>query len=132
MRGFSKLFGFGFLLIAGAAPSMAHAESNAEMCHAQLSGLDEARTTLDDLEAVVVRSKAERSELQVRDAELAAEIPVAEGAKRKALVAERNAVKAELATIAELLPAIEGQANALRVEVDAAERAYIGCIEATL
>jgi chromosome segregation ATPase len=132
MRGFSKLFGFGFLLIAGAVPSMAHAESNAEMCHAQLSELGEAQTTLDDLEAVVAGSKAERSELQVRDRELAAEIPLAQGAQREARVAERKAVKADLAAIAELLPAIEGQANALRAEIDAAERAYIGCIEATL
>jgi chromosome segregation ATPase len=118
--------------MAGAVPSVAHAESNAEMCGAQLSELDAARVTLDELEDAVTRSKADRSELQVRDAELAAEIPQAQGAQRKALVAERQAVKAELAAIADLLPAIEAQANALRADVESAERAYIGCIEATI
>lgn len=137
MRGFSKVFGLGFLLFAVAAPSVAaasesSAESNAALCHAQLEGLDEARAALDQLENAVATAKAERARLDVRDAELAAEIPLANGTQRAALVAERKAVQAELATIAELLPAIESQATALRAELDAAERAYIGCIEATI
>jgi chromosome segregation ATPase len=132
MRGFSKLFGFGFLLIAAAVPSVAVAESNAELCHAQLVGLDDARASLADLEAAVENAKAEQSRLEVRKAELAVEIPRSAGDRRDALVAAWKAVKAELATIAELLPTIEGQANALRAELDAADRAYIGCIEATI
>jgi chromosome segregation ATPase len=133
MRGFSKVFGFGFFLVAAAAPSMAVAgESNAEVCHAQLEGLDDARAALDQLEDAVATAKAERAQLKVRDAELAAEIALADGAQRDALVAERTTVQAELAAIADLLPAIEAQAVALRAELDSAERAYIGCIEATI
>jgi septal ring factor EnvC (AmiA/AmiB activator) len=127
MRGFMFVFA-----VVGAVPSVAMAEQNAEVCHAQLSELDEARVTLEELEASVASMKAERSELNVRDAELAAEIPQASGGKRKALVAEREAVQADLTSIAELLPAIEAQAQALRSDVDAAERAYIGCIESTI
>jgi hypothetical protein len=133
MRGLSKVFGLGCFLFAAAVPSMAMAEeNNAELCNAQLSELGDARSTLDQLEASIAQSKAERAELKVRDAELAAEIPLAEGAQRKALLAERAAVELELGAIAELLPVIEAQAEALRVDIESAERAYIGCIEATI
>ena len=128
----SKVLGVALILGAVAVPTVAQAESEATACYAQLSDLDEARSTLDDLEAAVAGAKADRAALKIREAELDAEIAAATGTERRGLVVERADVRAELDTIAELLPAIESQAKALRVEVDTAERAYIVCVEATL
>jgi hypothetical protein len=135
MNGFIK--GIAPILLATACtalavPATASANTTAEACYGQLADLDQARVTLDELQATVTGAEADRDRLKTRDAELSFTLSTASATDRNRIESERARVRGELATIAKILPPIKAQADALATEVDQAERAYISCIEQTL
>lgn len=124
------------LLVAGlsaASPAQA-STTEAARCDAMLIELADKQQVLADLQGALEKGKADRDALARRASELAAEIASAkaEGKDTTSLQRRRAAALAELADLASLTPAVAAQAEALAADVDAAERSYIACVDATI
>lgn len=117
-----------------AGPGTASAQASNQACGMQLLAIEEARLSLEPLQETVRHAKADRAALEKRLVALAIELAatVGDAERRRSLTQERERVKAEIGQIDELLPPIERQAVELAHDVEAAERAYIACIEGSL
>jgi chromosome segregation ATPase len=124
------------LLVAGlsfASPAQA-STTEAARCDAMLIDLADKQKVLEDLQAALEKGKADRDALARRASELAAEIASAkaEGKATSSLERRRAEALAELADLSTLTPVVAAQAEALAADVDAAERGYIACVDATI
>ena len=115
-------------------PAMAHAETSTSQCQVRLADLDDARTTLLELQEVVGTTRNERAGLMRRNEAIRAELvaPALTDERDAALRAELARIYERLDAILVFLPPIETQAEALATQVDAAERSYIQCIESSI
>lgn len=119
--------------IALASPAQA-STTEAARCDAMLIDLAEKQQVLEDLQAAVEKGKADREALAQQASELAAEIASAkrEGKEAEVMVTRRAEILAELADLEALAPVVAAQADALASDVDAAERGYLACVDASL
>jgi septal ring factor EnvC (AmiA/AmiB activator) len=126
----ASLLALGFF--AGTAAQASTTE--AARCDAMLIELAEKQEVLAELQAAVEKGKADREALAQRASELAQEIASAkaDGKDATALEQRRADALAELADLEAIAPAVAAQTEALAAEVDAAERGYIACVDATL
>lgn len=134
LRGIRFIGALSIFGIALAAAAPASAAQSAQACHASLEAISESRAALDGLQQAVTNAKADRQTLTTRIAELDLAIAgsIGEPQSIETLRAQRKAVLGQIATIDELLPPIEAQANVLASEVEQAELGYIACIESSL
>lgn len=117
----------------GTAPAQA-STTEAARCDTMLVDLAEKQSVLEELQAAIVRGQAERDALAEEAATLAVEIAQATAAGRSAkkLQHERASILEEIAGLGELATVVRAQAEALAADVDQTERAYIGCIDASI
>ena len=124
-------------LLAVGLPSVSPAQAStteAARCDAMLIDLADKQQVLEELQAALEKGKSDRDALAERASELAIEIASAKAERKntKALEARRAEALAELADLETLAPVVAAQAEALAADVDAAERGYIACVDATL
>ncbi|MFO0631931.1 MAG: hypothetical protein U0168_03685 [Nannocystaceae bacterium] len=120
--------------VLGLTASQAHAENALPQCSAMLDEVTQARESLEQLEASLASIDAERAELVASIDRLQRQIDAARhrGEGTLGLQGERDALRGELALVDELRPTVVAQLEALRASVDATERGYIACVEATI
>lgn len=106
-------------------------------CDDQLVDLGSMQAALAQMEEAVAANKAHRERLRTEASALAATIAdrLRDGASSlevEPLAEQRGAALRELDQAESIGPALEGQLEALVLQLDHAERGYIACIESTL
>lgn len=117
--------------------SPARAAGSSLQCDDQLVDLGSMQAALTQMEEAVAANKTRRERLRTEASTLAATIAdrLRDGASSlevEPLAKQRSAALRELDQAQSIGPALEGQLEALLLQVDHAERAYIACIESTL
>ena len=117
-----------------AVPALAGSSSPSGTCDSMLIDLEDAQSTLSTLEDAVQKGQADRAALRLRASAIASAIEKAHAAGRDVseLQAQHEAVLADLAALEETAAIVASQLEALRGEVEASERAYITCVDASL
>ena len=122
------------VLAAFAAPSVQASEG---VCSAQLAELSRAETTLSQLQEAHSEGEATRRALRQRifDVMVEIELLALDGADAKRIApkrAELSKLEGELATSVKVAPVVDKQIRVLAADVDAAQRQYVACVEATI
>jgi hypothetical protein len=124
------------VLVLGAVASFALPASAdaAGSCDAMLIDLQDSQSALAALEQAIDKGEADRAALRGRARAIASAIAEAHAAGRDAsdLQAEHDAIVSDLSDLEANASIVATQLDALRTEVESAERAYITCVDASL
>jgi chromosome segregation ATPase len=104
-------------------------------CSMMLAQAQDARSSLDAIDAAMEQGSTDRAEWVQRIAEIDSELAARISEKNEATDAlhrERAELVEEIRVLDLLHPKLSTQAEALRETVEQTERAYIACIEATI